>query len=124
MEELDLSTLESRPTWYVVRWLKIATLVIFMLSMIMILMGLVAGYIYMSIPSGEESALEAFYGAISSTLENSGYYGISIGFYALVLWLISQGVDRVDQLVWLNADNTDREYLYNSRKKKKNAKNQ
>ncbi len=124
MENLDLSTLESRPSWYVVKWLKVLSFVIFAFSFLMIALGLIAGYLYMSIPAEEESALEAFYGAVSGTLENAGYYGISIGFYALILWLVSQGVDRIDQLVWLNADETDRAYLYNSRKKKKNAKNQ
>lgn len=118
---IDLLTLESRPPWRVVKWLKRATVVIFAIAVLMIILGLITGYLYMQIPSEEESALEALYGAISSTLENAGYYCIVIGFYALIMWLASQAVDRIDQLVWLNADETDRLYIYNKRKKKKKS---
>jgi len=119
---IDLSTLDSRPPWRVVGWLKKLTIIVFVLAVLMIIFGLIAGYFYMQIPSDEETPLEAFYGAVLSTLENAGYYGIAIGFYALIMWLASQAVDRIDQLVWLNADETDRLYIYNKRMRN-NAKN-
>ena len=117
MKNLNLTTLEARPPWHVVRWLKRLTIVVFIIAVLMIIFGLIAGHLYMQIPSDEESPLETFYGALSTTLEDAGYYGISIGFYALILWLVSYGVDKIDQLVWLNANQTDREYIYKQRVK-------
>ncbi|MEP3892267.1 MAG: hypothetical protein ABJN69_17540 [Hellea sp.] len=120
-EELDLSTLDSRPPWHVVKWLKRLAIGIFAFSVFMIVFGLIAGYLYMQIPGDGETEIEAFYNAASSLLEDAGYYGLVYGFYALILWLASQGVDRIDQLVWLKADETDRRYIYNQRTKKKKS---
>jgi len=43
---------------------------------------------------------------------------IGIVFYAAVFWMLSLAVDKIDQLVWLNASDEDREEILAKRKKK------
>jgi len=112
-------TLSDRPPLRMVSWLKWLAIAAFVLAIVFIIAGLIAGYMYMEIPSEDESALEALYGALSTTLENAGYYLISTGFFGLILWMASIAVDRLDQLVWLNASDEDRAEIIAKRKKKR-----
>lgn len=66
-----------------------------------------------------EDAGESFAGLLtegSSTL-------VDVLFYIVFFWVISIAVDKLDQLVWLNASDEDRSEITQKRKKKKNAKN-
>ena len=110
-------SLKDRPPLKIVSWLKWLAIIAFISAFIFIIAGLITGYFYMEIPSEDETATEALLGALSTTFENFGYYLISTGFYGLVLWLASNAVDRLDQLVWLSASDEDRREIISQRVK-------
>ena len=122
MSAVPKYSLADRPKWWLPRVMKWLAILAFVIGGVFIIFGLIAGYFYMEIPSEDESVKEALYGALSTTFENSGYYLILTGFYGLILWLASKAVDKVDQLVWLNASDEDRDFILKKRKRK-NAKN-
>ena len=54
-----------------------------------------------------------------SYIADEAFWGsIGILFYASVFWMLSLAVDKIDQLVWLNASDEDREDILAKRKKK------
>lgn len=65
---------------------------------------------------GGEAYLDVAYMADEAVLTTIG-----ILFYAGIFWLVSLAVDKVDQLVWLNASDEDRGFILQKRNRK-NAK--
>ena len=69
---------------------------------------------------GLTELMVAYGGNPGELLLTVGMYTLTLAFYAGILWLISLIVDKVDQIVWLNATEQDRLNIYNQRQKKKN----
>lgn len=122
-ENLDLSTLASRPPWRVVkifRWLAILTAVLTLLGFIM------SGILYlqvMALNSAQENTdtENAVSLDIADFLIEAAWSGLGLLFYAVVFWMLALVADKLDQLVWLKASEQDKLHIYNQRQKKKNA---
>ena len=118
--------LSDRPTWRMPRLLARVARLLLVASVIAMIIGYVWGYfIYEAtadIEGGE--ALIAMMGSnAGEMLMTLGFYALNIAFYAGMLWFVSLIVDKLDQLVWLNATDADRSEILQKRNKK-NAKNQ
>ncbi|PHS38271.1 MAG: hypothetical protein COA91_08455 [Robiginitomaculum sp.] len=122
-DQLDLSTLAARPPWRVPHMLVRAARVLFALSILAIVVGYFwASWVYKmsSQTEGLTELMVAYGGNPGELLLTVGMYTLTLAFYAGILWLISLIVDKVDQIVWLNATEQDRLNIYNQRQKKKN----
>ncbi len=127
-DQLDLFTLATRPPWRVPHILVRAARILFALSILAIIIGYFwASWVYKmsSETEGMTELMLAFGGNPGELLLTVGMYTLTLAFYAGILWLISLIIDKVDQIVWLNASEQDRLNIYNQRqkKKKKNAEN-
>jgi len=68
--------------------------------------------------SGSSEAEDSVALNLSYMADEVMWGAIGILFYATVFWILSIAVDKIDQLVWLNASDEDREEILAKRKKK------
>jgi len=123
--EPDFSKLSAKPSWWMLRYLKIAAILFLVLSAVSFVGSVLFGFIdsiALNDPVNEEDSISL---NLSYMFDELAWASIGLGFYAAVLWFLSQIMEKVDQIVWLNASNEDRMWIYNRRvKKKSNVKNQ
>ncbi len=110
--------LSDRPKWWLPKLMKWVAILATTLSVIMWIgsMALEAVDTYAlngAVSDGDSVALNLSYMA-----DEVLWGAIGILFYAVVLWMISLAVDKIDQLVWLNASDEDRAEILAKRKKK------
>jgi len=116
--------LTSRPRLKFPKLLAIAARMLFSLSIAMMLLGYFwASNLYRTSEHLKDiegaEVLTTMMGNPGDLLMSFGYYVLMVAFYAGILWLISLILDKVDQLVWLNASEEDRHHIFNQRQKKK-----
>jgi len=115
--------LSDRPSWWLPRLMKWVAV----LSAAIALLMFVGSFILEALDSyalgqtvdGEDSVVLN----LSYIADEALWGSLGILFYAVVFWMLSLAVDKIDQLVWLNASDEDREEIL-AKRKKKNAKNQ
>jgi len=110
--------LSDRPKWWLpklMKWVAIASAVFGVVMFIgsMVLEALDT-YALSDIEDGEESIALS----LSYIADEALWGSIGILFYAAIFWMLSLAVDKIDQLVWLNATDADREDILAKRKKK------
>ena len=114
-------TLADRPKWWlprVMKWVSVLTAVLAFMMWIgsMILEAL---DVYALNPDANEEDSVAL--DLSYFADEIMWGAIAILFYAAVFWMVSLAVDKIDQLVWLNASDEDRDFILQKRTRK-NAK--
>ena len=110
--------LSDRPKWWLpklMKWVAIASTVF---GIIMFIGSMVLEGIDTYALSGGEYDEESIALSLSYFAEEALWGSIGIVFYAAVFWMLSLAVDKIDQLVWLNASDEDREEILAKRKKK------
>lgn len=107
---VDLGLLSARPGWWVPRALFAPSpLSLGAWGLLPAVSGIVAGMGDHMDPSlSVRLSLDEFLGEVS--LE-----ALYVALTSLGLWLLSLGVDKLDQLVWLNTSDADRKAIYHRR---------
>lgn len=121
MVELSRYSLSDLPKWWGVRALRWFAIGLIVFSALSFLGTAITGYID-SIALHGISETNSVYLNLSHMMDELAWAALSLGFYAAVLWFLSEIVAKVDQLVWLNATDEDRAEILKKRTKK-NAKN-
>jgi len=122
MSDASKYTLADRPKWWLPTFFKIVGLAIAVI-------GLIAYFASLSL----FASAEALYGdsddwddsrevMLGSIMDDTASLAVEALFALAFLWLLAIGLDKLDQLVWLNATDQDREDIL-AKRKKKNAKN-
>jgi uncharacterized membrane protein YbhN (UPF0104 family) len=115
--------LSDRPDWWLPKLLKWGSMG---LAILVVLMGVLSFILHridsyaLNPDADEENLVFINFAEFASEL---AWASIDILFYVVVFWLLSLAVDKIDQLVWLNATYEDRKEIISKRMKKKNAKN-
>lgn len=124
--EAQKYTLSDRPKWWLPRlfkWLAILS------AVVGLVMWVASAWLYsmvsidvLALDGAEEEIETSFLEMTAGFLEEASILLIEILFVVAFLWLLAIAVDKIDQLVWLNASDEDREDIL-AKRKKKNAKN-
>jgi len=116
-------SLADRPKWWVpkiMKWLSIFGVVI---AILMWVASTITYNFYDRIAlDGGNSDSSEVYLDIGAFASEAAWASIGLLFYVVVFWFLSLAIDKLDQLVWLNASDEDREVILTKRKNK-NAKN-
>lgn len=113
--------LSDKPTWWVPRFMKWAALIAAVFTVLFFVISLViASFEVFDVMALGASEGEGFSLVVSlaDMASESAWAAIGMLFYAVVFWILALAVDKIDQLVWLNASNEDREEILSKRKKK------
>jgi len=115
-------SLADRPKWWLPKLMKWVSVITAVLALVMWVGSLILEsldvYALNSAANEEDSVALNF-----SYLADEVMWGaIAILFYAVVFWMLAVAVDKLDQLVWLNATDADRDFILQKRNRK-NAKN-
>ena len=115
-------SLADRPKWWLPKLMKWVSVITAVLALVMWVGSLILesldAYALNSAANEEDSVALNF-----SYLADEVMWGaIAILFYAVVFWMLAVAVDKLDQLVWLNATDADRDFILQKRNRK-NAKN-
>jgi len=113
-------TLADRPKWWLPRVMKWLTILSVLFALILWLSSMLLEVFMVAALNGDEGS-EAFTELVYFT-DEAALAALGVLFYAGIFWLVSLAVDKVDQLVWLNASDEDRDFILQKRKRK-NAKN-
>lgn len=108
----------DRPKWWVPRLFKflgIAVAVIGVLSYLASLSFYSAAEALHGDSDDWQESREVFLGSL---MEDTATLAIDAIFALAFLWLLAIGLEKLDQLVWLNASDEDREEILAKRKKK------
>ena len=120
---IETFNLSDRPDWWVPRLFKRLSLICLVISVIsffgLVVWGGILAFDILALP-GESDFDILGYDFLSETLWTS----LGILAYAVTFWLLSLAIDKIDQLVWLAASDTDRREIILKRTKVNNAKNQ
>lgn len=120
-EETQIYKLSDRPKWWAVRVFKVLSLFTAAFALIALIVIFVFTtfevFDVMALSGAEESGSEL----ILYFLDEAVWLSLGLLFYALIFWFLSLAIDKLDQLVWLNASQEDRSEILQKRKKK-NAK--
>ena len=115
--------LSDRPKWWLPRLFKIIGLIVAVIGIVSYLASL-SFYASAEALHGDSDewgeSREVLFGSL---LEDTAVLALEAIFALAFLWLLAIGLDKLDQLVWLNATDEDREEIF-AKRKKKNAKNQ
>ena len=120
-------TLAERPKWWLPRlfkWLSVILLVIGILAWIVSeIIKIYLGSIIESFDNENinEDVQDHFLTEVSDSMYSASIYFVDLMFTVLFLWLLAIAVDKLDELVWVNASDKDKAYII-SKRKKKNAK--
>ena len=123
----DLSKLSARPQNNSVRILFLIAILFVVLTGACLIGSIALEYFDSIALNGDDADTESsVYINLSYLADELAWVTIGLGFYAAVLWFLAAIVDRVDQIVWLNASDEDRVWIHDQRmkKKEKNAQNQ
>jgi hypothetical protein len=121
MSETHEYKLSDRPKWWLPRLFKWLAVIFGTLAIISYLSSLwiywmLDNVISVTDETGEDSS-ENFAGLLtdgSATL-------VDVLFYVVFFWLLAIAIDKLDELVWLNAKDEDRSEIIQKRKKKKKS---
>lgn len=123
MTEIKTYKLSDRPKWWLpklFKWLAIIS------AGIALITWLASTWLYsmvafdMAALNGDgEELQETFLEMIAGFLEEASTLLFDTLFIVAFLWLLAIAVDKIDQLVWLNATDEDRSEIIQKRKKKK-----
>ncbi len=124
--ELDFTKLSTKPKSRLANVFKWLALLFLVASTICFIGSIVFAYLDQIALTPENTPNdESVYLNLSYMLDELIWGVIGLGFYSAVLWFLSQVLEKVDQIVWLNASIDDRRWILEQRSKKiKNAKNQ
>ena len=114
--------LSDRPKWWLPRLMKWIAISTALLALIMWLGSMALEAFDTMALNGGQSEEDSAVLNLSYMADEVLWGAIGILFYASVFWMFSLAVDKLDQIVWLNASNVDREEII-ARRRKKNAKN-
>ena len=124
LEDETKYSLADRPKWWLPKLMKWFVIISVILAFFMWVVSTII-YSFNDSYESEEEGDEA--SELASTIGDVAYEVMSntidILFFVCTLWILSLAVDKLDQLVWLNASDEDKEFLIEKRKRK-NAKNQ
>jgi len=127
MNDFKNYKLSDRPKWWLPRlfkWLAIICAAIgFITWLISAWLYSMVSFDTVALSEGGDELQETFTEMSASFLEEASSLLFDTLFIVAFLWLLAIAVDKLDQLVWLNATNEDRSAIIHKRKKKKNAKN-
>ena len=125
MSEVKSYKLLDRPKWWLPRlfkWLAIISAGIGLIT------WLISTWLYSMVTfdvaaqsEGDEELQETFAEMSAGFLEEASTLLFDTLFIVAFLWLLAIAVDKLDQLVWLNATNEDRSEIIQKRKKKKKS---
>lgn len=115
--------LSDRPNWWLPRLMKWFAILTAGLALIMWLGSFVLEAFDIMALNGGSNEEDSVVLDLSYLADEVMWGAIGVLFYASVFWMLSLAVDKIDQLVWLNASDEDREEIL-AKRKKKNAKNQ
>ncbi len=125
MSEVKSYKLSDRPKWWLPRlfkWLAIISAGIGLIT------WLISTWLYSMVTfdvaaqsEGDEELQETFAEMSAGFLEEASTLLFDTLFIVAFLWLLAIAVDKLDQLVWLNATNEDRSEIIQKRKKKKKS---
>lgn len=121
MEKPKTYGLFDRPKWWGVKVLRFVAIALLVCSAVFFLVSAGTGFLH-NVALGSVDDGETVYLNVSYMTDELAWAALSVGFYATVLWFLSEIMDKVDQLVWLAATDEDRAKIIKKRKKK-NAKN-
>lgn len=110
--------LSDRPKWWLPKLMKWVAILGTALSVIMWVGSMALEALDTYALNGSDSGEDSVVMNLSYMADEILWGAIGILFYAVVLWMLSLAVDKIDQLVWLNASNEDREEILAKRKKK------
>jgi len=115
--------LSDRPSWWLPKLMKWAAILSAVIALLMFVgsftLEALDTYALSEAVEGEDSVVMN----LSYIADEALWAALGILFYAAVFWMLSLAVDKIDQLVWLNASDDDRAEIL-AKRKKKNAKNQ
>jgi len=114
--------LTDRPKWWLTHLMKWVAVVTALLATVMWLGSFVLQALDIIALNGSREEEDSVAINLSYMADEIMWGAIGILFYASVFWMLSLAVDKIDQLVWLNASDEDREEIL-AKRKKKNAKN-
>lgn len=110
--------LSDRPKWWLPRLFKFLGLAVAAIGILSYLASL-SFYASADALHGEsEEWQESREVLLGSLMEDTATLAIDALFALAFLWLLAIGLDKLDQLVWLNASDEDREDILAKRKKK------
>ena len=125
MSEVKSYKLSNRPKWWLpklFKWLAIISAGIGLIT------WLISTWLYSmvtfdvaALSEGDEELQETFAEMSAGFLEEASTLLFDTLFIVAFLWLLAIAVDKLDQLVWLNATNEDRSEIIQKRKKKKKS---
>ena len=114
--------LSDRPKWWVPRLMKWAAIIAAVFTVLFFVVSIVIAsfevFDVMALGSsdGEGASLVL---SLADLASESAWAAIGMLFYAVVFWMLALAVDKIDQLVWLNATDEDRAEILAKRKKKR-----
>lgn len=114
--------LSDRPNWWLPKLMKWAALLSAAFALLMFVGSFILEAIDNYALSGSVDSEDSVVLNLSYIADEALWGALGILFYAAVFWMLSLAVDKLDQLVWLNASNEDREEII-AKRRKKNAKN-
>lgn len=114
--------LSDRPKWWLPQLMKCMAILSAIVAVIMFLgsLFLEAFGTYTLREAADDKDFVAI--NLSYMADEVLWGSLGVLFYTAVFWMLSLAVDKIDQLVWLNATDEDREEIL-AKRKKKNAKN-
>ena len=114
--------LADRPKWWLPTFFKVVVIALGLMGLIAYFASLLlyaqAETLYGDSDEWDESR-EVLMGGV---MDDTASLALEAIFVVAFLWLLAIGLDKLDQLVWLNATDQDREEIL-AKRKKKNAKN-
>ena len=126
MSEIRTYKLSDRPKWWLPRlfkWLAVLSAGIALITWLLSIWLYSTVFDVMALNGSSEELQSTFTEMSAGVLEETSTLFFETIFIIGFLWLLAIGVDKLDQLVWLNATDEDRFEIIQKRKKKKNAKN-
>ena len=117
-------SLADRPKWWLPKVMKWLTLIGAIMAVLMWLSSTIVYFFHNRIilDEGGPDTAEVYFD-MGDFASEAAWASIGLMFYAGVFWFLSLAIDKIDQLVWLNASDEDKEFLIEKRKRK-NAENQ
>lgn len=113
----ELFKLSDRPKWWVPRVLMWVTFLGLFLSGIFLIASSAFGLIDTMALNGTGDVTLSLW----SFAEEALWTAIALSSYAFIFWLLSLAVDKIDQLVWLNASDEDRAEIIQKRARKRKS---
>ena len=118
MANIKKYKLSDRPKWWLPRLFKFVGIAVALLGLVSYLASLMLYSSAYALHGDSEEWQESREVLLGSLMEDTATLAIEALFALAFLWLLAIGLDKLDQLVWLNASDEDREDILAKRKKK------